>query len=196
MPSYGDIAQASRGVVSYEELLSMEPEILKLLNFQFHLRTPYHFLYTLLATGVVFKDDQKANPMSAVTQITAKKVEHYAWYVHGHALYYQEIVASYPPSKVAVACLYIARQACRLKPWTPTLEELTQIKEKQLRPVLRAFDRSLGPYLNFMFNKQEVPRPPLATISTEGHSKFQAFLDSKGIKDPYKDCARKEVKQQ
>ena len=73
--------------------------------------TPYHFLTQLFATGMIISIDQKQTSKD-ISERTLVKVREYAQFFCDLLTEHYDIMMKYESSKVAVACLYMARQCC------------------------------------------------------------------------------------
>ena len=74
------------------------------------------------------------------------------------------ILAKYPPSKVAIACFYLARKCCQLKNvWSEDLEEYTNYTEIELGDILADLRmcKEIHELIRFALNnfKDGSPRP-------------------------------------
>ncbi len=103
----------------------MQNELLTLLDFDLMALTPQHVLNQLLANGVIVSCDQKQSEKD-ISERTLVKVKEYAQFLCDVVAEQYTIVGKYPPSKVAVACFYLARRCCHLrKYWSQDMEEYT-----------------------------------------------------------------------
>ncbi len=90
-----------------------------------------------------------------ITEQTLRKLKEYAYFFCNAATEYYEIIHKYQPSKVAVACVYLARQCCKLSSaWDVNLEEFSTYKESSLKDILASFRQHLGPVIDPHITKQ------------------------------------------
>ena len=90
--------------------------------------TPRHFLNQLFLSGVIFSSDLKASGKD-LSEKTMIKLREYTNMLCDASTEYYDIIMRYQPSKVAAACVYLARKCCKLdKEWDINLEEYTNIK--------------------------------------------------------------------
>jgi hypothetical protein len=61
IPMIGDLQVANKFKISYEQIKSIESELLMILDFDLMALTPYHFLTQLIASGLLFSTDNKAS---------------------------------------------------------------------------------------------------------------------------------------
>lgn len=156
--------------------------------------TPYHFLTQLFATGMIISIDQKQTSKD-ISERTLVKVREYAQFFCDLLTEHYDIMMKYESSKVAVACLYLARQCCQLKKvWTIDLEEYTTYSESSLSDILGALSKNhdIMELVNFSLNNFRITatRQRATTLKplTKTNQIFEDFLQSRGIADPYKDC--------
>jgi hypothetical protein len=90
--------------------------------------TPHNFLQQLFASGIILSSDVKQNEKD-ISERTLVKIREYANFFCEAVNEHYNIVMQYPPSKVAVACVYAARKCCQLQSlWNFNLEEYTGYK--------------------------------------------------------------------
>ena len=98
------------------------------LNFDLMSLTPKHFLNQLFLSGVVFSCDIKASGKE-LSEYTLIKLREYTNMFCDSVNEHYEIIMKFNASKVAAACVYFARQCCKLSNvWDINLEEYTNIK--------------------------------------------------------------------
>jgi hypothetical protein len=95
-------------------LKGIQNELLMILDFDLMALTPYHVLNQLFASGVILTCDNKQSGKE-LSERTFKKVREYAFFFCEVVNEEYSIIQRYLPSKVAAACLYLARKCCRLR---------------------------------------------------------------------------------
>jgi len=129
IPLIVDLQVLSKFKLNYHSLKAIESELLMILDFDLMALTPQHFLSQLFLSGVVFSSDNKTSGKE-LTEKTLIKLREYSQFFCDAAVEYYDIIMRYPPSKVAAACVYLARKCCRLeKVWDINQEEYTTYKE-------------------------------------------------------------------
>jgi hypothetical protein len=83
-------------------------------------------------------NDSKRISDKDITERTLVKVREYTSFFCDIIAEHYNIICKYPPSKVANACFYLARQCCHLRTvWSFDLEEYTGYSEGNLSEILR-----------------------------------------------------------
>lgn len=129
IPLLIDIQVANKFKVSYEMLKAIESELVMILDFDFMSLTPYSVLTQLFASGIVFSSDNKSNGKS-ISERTLLKLKEYAYFFCDNATEHYSLSQKYLPSKVAAACVYLARKCANLDTvWDINLAEYTNYTE-------------------------------------------------------------------
>ncbi len=90
-------------------------------------------------------NDSKRISDKDITERTLVKVREYSEFFCDVLAEHYNIICKYPPSKVANACFYIARQCCNLRNvWSYDLEEYTGYSEANLKDIIQ--DITKGSY--------------------------------------------------
>lgn len=153
IPLIIDLQVANKFKVGYEMLKAIEGELVMILDFDLMSLTPYNVLTSLFASGTVFSSDIKSNGKD-ITESTLIKLREYAYFFCDQAAESYEISNKYLPSKVAAACIYLARKCTRVdNMWDINLEEYTTYKECQLADIIRQFYAEMAEVIEYIMCK-------------------------------------------
>ena len=113
-----------------EQILSMEEDILKTLDYRVTIPSAHAFLLRYLKAADI-------NPSKVPTGSLAKKVIQISCFLLDSSLssYY---LLSFLPSQLAAAAIFVARKTVGKNAWSRTLQHYTQYREEEVLPVARA----------------------------------------------------------
>lgn len=152
IPMNIDLQIANKFKITYQQLKGVEQELLLILDFDLMALTPLHFLRQLVASGLLMSSDSKGSGKD-ISEKTLVKIKEYAYFFCEAANEHYKIIQQFQPSKVAAACIYIARQCCQLSDvWSINLEEYTGYTALSLKDVVGQFSRDLGKLITYVIN--------------------------------------------
>jgi len=125
-PSIGDLRYFTKNTYTMTDIMSMEANIVRVLNFKFSLPSCYQFMLRYLKAG-------DAN--LKIVQLTN--------YFAEQALHENSLLV-YRPSHIAACCVYAARKSEKRLPWDETLALYTGYSEPDLLECLKLMANTFG----------------------------------------------------
>jgi len=137
--------------ILHQQILDMEENILKTLNYQLSIPNPYKFLVRYLNAAHA---DKKIVLLSS--------------FVLEESLLLYELITSYKPSELASSAVLIARKVSGRNPWSPTLVKYTGYREENIKPLASQFlaERGRIKEMKLMASKKKYSRSNMSKVAS------------------------------
>lgn len=145
-PFLSELQRACGVYVPYDDMVSYEREILKILKWDLKLVTIYHFVDVIKQQGFIFSSDKYTNKKEIENDLdqTVQKGNILIDYFCDLATKDYEFM-QFKPSEVAAACLMASRVCLKVqRPWSAHVEEMLVYQKDEIYPAYLMIEDKYG----------------------------------------------------